>query len=77
MLNTEKPNKSKLNRHIKAHIKQTKSIKQELKQEENKDKAQNLYLQTLAPQLDFDRFPSVNLVKTKSKSISKPLKLED
>ena len=42
MLNTEKPNKPKLNRHIKAHIKQTKSIKQELKQEENKDKTQNL-----------------------------------
>ena len=44
MLNTEKPNKPKLNRHIKAHIKQTKPIKQELKQEENKDKTQNLYL---------------------------------
>ena len=39
MLNTEKPNKPKLNWHIKAHIKQTKPIKQELKQKENKDKA--------------------------------------
>ena len=57
MLNTEKRDKPKLNRHVKAHIKQTKHIKQELKQEENKDKAQNLYLQTMAPQLDFDCSP--------------------
>ena len=39
MLNTEKKNKPKLNRHVKAHIKQIKHIKQELKQEENKDEA--------------------------------------
>ena len=49
MLNTEKQDKPKLNRHVKAHIKQTKHIKQELKQEENKDKALNPYLQTKAP----------------------------
>ena len=39
MLNTKKRDKPKLNRHVKAHIKQTKHIKLELKQEENKDKA--------------------------------------
>ena len=35
MLNAEKRDKPKLNRHVKAHIKQTIHIKQE----ENKDKA--------------------------------------
>ena len=39
MLNTEKQDKPKLNRHVKAHIKQTKHIKQVLKQEENNDEA--------------------------------------
>ena len=39
MLNTKKQNKPKLSWHVKAYIKQTKHIKQELKQEENKDKA--------------------------------------
>ena len=42
MLKTEKKNKPKLNRHVKAHIKQIKHIKQELKQVENKDKLEPL-----------------------------------
>ena len=33
MLNTEKQNKPKLNRHVKAYTKQIKHTKQELKQE--------------------------------------------
>ena len=39
MLKTEEQNKPQLNRHVKAHIKQIKHIKQETKQEENKDEA--------------------------------------
>ena len=54
MLKTKKQNKPQLNRHVKAHIKQIKHIKQELKQEENKDEARTFTSKQKAPYLDFD-----------------------
>ena len=49
MLKTEKQNKPQLNRHVKAHIKQIKHIKQELKHEENKDEARTFTSKQKAP----------------------------
>ena len=55
MLKTEKKNKPKLNRHVKAHIKQIKHIKQELKQEENKDEARTFTSKQKFTYINFDR----------------------